>query len=101
MGAMTNHAARVKKKRRKSGGLPHAAAHDSVLVIGLGNPLRGDDAAGRIVAARVKRKNHRFLRVAEASGKGADLLELWAGSGKVIVVDAVDSGGKTRNDSPI
>jgi hydrogenase maturation protease len=92
---MPKHTARSANRRRKSSGSPHAAAHDSVLVIGLGNPLRGDDAAGRIVAARLKRKNRRFLRVAEALGEGADLLELWAGSGKVIVVDAVDSGGKT------
>lgn len=82
-------------KRRPNTRKPlKAAAHSTVLVIGLGNPLRGDDSVGRIVAAQVKRRNQPFLRVAESSGEGTDLMELWAGAGTVIVVDAVASGGE-------
>ena len=95
MDAMPKNSARAGKGTQSSDGSPKPAAHSAVLVIGLGNPFRGDDSVGRIVAARVRRRNRPHLRVAESSGEGADLLELWADSGAVIVVDAVESGGKT------
>jgi hydrogenase maturation protease len=72
-----------------------SATHPTVMVIGLGNPLRGDDSVGRIVAAGVKRRNQPFLKVVESSGEVTSLMELWADSGTVIVVDAVASGGAT------
>lgn len=71
------------------------AAQPEVLVIGVGNPLRGDDAAGRIVAERVRRRAKLFIKVVECSGEGVDLLEMWADAGTVIVVDAVASGAET------
>ncbi len=70
------------------------ADESHVMVIGVGNSLRGDDAAGRIIAARVNRRAMPFINVVECSGEGADLMELWAGRGTVIVVDAVSSGAK-------
>jgi hydrogenase maturation protease len=85
----------VLKASRNTGDSLDSAAHSPVLVIGLGNPLRGDDSVGRIVAAGIKRRMHPFLKVVECSGEGTDLMELWADAGTVIVVDAVASGAET------
>jgi hydrogenase maturation protease len=79
-------AAKLRRTARLS---PKSAAGFKVLVIGMGNPLRGDDAAGRIVADRIQRRNQPFLNVVECSGEAAALMELWRDAGVVIVVDAV------------
>ncbi len=71
---------------------PESAANSTVLVIGVGNPLRGDDGVGRIVAARIKRRNQAFLKVVECPGEAARLMELWRDAPAVIVVDAVAPG---------
>jgi len=53
-------------------------------VIGIGNPLRGDDAAGLAVASALG---------AEAfAGEPIGLIDAWAGAGTVVVVDAMRSG---------
>ena len=64
------------------------------IVIGVGNEYRGDDAAGLIVARTLKSKNLSSLKIIEASGEGASLLEAWKDSDLVIVVDASCSGAK-------
>ena len=57
------------------------------IVIGVGNPTRGDDAAGLEVARRVRRvEAHQ-----EANGS-YELMEVWEGADEVIVVDAAKSG---------
>jgi hydrogenase maturation protease len=59
------------------------------LIIGLGNPDRGDDAAGLLVAQCLRERG------AEAivhTGGTLDLMEIWAEKERVIVVDAVLSG---------
>ncbi len=63
------------------------------LVIGVGNPDRGDDAAGRAVAARVKALGRGNFRVIESDGEAASLLALFARSDTVILVDAAVSDG--------
>ena len=63
-----------------------------VLVIGIGNELRGDDAVGILVARRVADRHLPGVRVLEHSGEGASLLEAWVGAQSVIIVDAVSSG---------
>jgi hydrogenase maturation protease len=83
---------RVAKPSRNTGKPRNPAAHFKVLVIGLGNPLRGDDSAGRLVAAAVKRRNHPFLKAVESFGEGSSLMDLWAHANAVIIVDAVASG---------
>ena len=85
---------RAAKRSRRAGKPLKSAAQSTVLVIGLGNPLRGDDSVGRVVASRVKLRNQPFLKVVESSGEGTDLMELWSGAGTVIVVDAVASGAE-------
>jgi hydrogenase maturation protease len=64
------------------------------LVIGLGNLSRGDDALGRLVARRLKERNFVSVRIEECEGDGTELMELWRGVEKVIVVDAILSAEK-------
>ena len=63
-----------------------------VLVIGVGNDYRHDDAAGLIVARRLREKNLQHITVREMSGEGAALISAWQGADCVIIVDAVQSG---------
>jgi len=59
-------------------------------VIGVGNDFRRDDGAGREAARRLAQTDG--VRVMEASGEGAALMEAWRGAERVIVIDAVRSG---------
>lgn len=61
------------------------------LVIGLGNPDRGDDAVGVQVARRVaaERLDVHVLELDDPS----EALDAWAATDTVIVADAVSSGG--------
>lgn len=63
-----------------------------VLVIGLGNEVRGDDAAGLAVARRLCEIAGPGLKVVEASGDSGRLIETWSGFDAVILVDAMRSG---------
>ena len=65
------------------------------LVIGLGNPLRGDDAAGLLVARRlIELADPQSVEVVELEGEPARLLDAWEGAELAIVVDALSSGGE-------
>ncbi|RYH10805.1 hydrogenase maturation protease [Tropicimonas sp. IMCC6043] len=61
------------------------------LVIGVGMPMAGDDAAGRLVAQRLA-GNDRGFDIAECQGMAADLVLLFEGRARVLVVDACRSG---------
>jgi hydrogenase maturation protease len=63
-----------------------------ILVIGIGNPDRGDDGVGRAVASHLKRSAPAGTSVVESDGNIADLLDKMEGWGKVIIVDASQSG---------
>jgi hydrogenase maturation protease len=63
-----------------------------VLVIGVGNGYRRDDAAGLVVARRVREEAPGGVSVLEHSGEGAGLVEAWAGADAVILIDAVQTG---------
>lgn len=65
---------------------------EGTLIIGVGNPYRGDDAVGLWVAERLERRANLPAQVCSASGEGAALLALWQGVECAIVVDAVRSG---------
>ena len=64
------------------------------LVIGVGNPDRGDDAAGLAVARRIRDAAPRDVTVTELDGDQLKLLDAWDGADEVYVVDAVCSGGQ-------
>jgi hydrogenase maturation protease len=57
------------------------------VVIGVGNPTRGDDAAGIEVAKRV-----RSTTAYQQSTGSYQMIDLWDGADEVIVVDAARSG---------
>jgi len=64
-----------------------------MLVIGVGNPYRGDDGVGPAVARAVADLALESVTVLEHSSEGAGLLEMWEGRDMVILADAVSSGG--------
>jgi len=61
------------------------------IVIGIGNPDRGDDAVGLEVARRVADKAH-HVHVVELNYP-ADALNAWTTDDTVVITDAVNSGG--------
>lgn len=63
------------------------------IVIGIGNPYRGDDGAGLKVARTLKNKMPPGVRVEESSGEIGELMELWKDCKKALAVDALSSGG--------
>jgi hydrogenase maturation protease len=63
------------------------------LVIGVGNPFRGDDAAGIEVARRLRQARIPGLAVLEHQCDGTSLIDAWDGAGEVVIVDAVSSDG--------
>ena|ERR1700751_1177942 len=64
-----------------------------ILVIGIGNVYRCDDAAG-LVAARLLKEQVPKCSVIEHTGEGAALMELWKDVDCLIVIDAVRSGAR-------
>ena len=66
----------------------------STLVICIGNPYRGDDAAGLRVARLLKEEASRDFKIIEASGDGAALMEAWTDAARVVIVDAVLSNAE-------
>ena len=62
------------------------------LVIGCGNADRGDDAAGLLVARRLREMG---VEAQEQSGEALALMESWRGAGEdveVVLIDAVVTG---------
>ncbi|MCW2307108.1 hydrogenase maturation protease [Rhodobium gokarnense] len=61
-----------------------------MLIIGVGHPMRGDDAAGPVAAERLAELG---LEAIVLDGEGARLIHTWEGRGHVVVIDAADGGG--------
>ena len=61
-------------------------------MIGVGNPFRGDDAAGREVARRVRERVPGELEVVVCELEPTRLIDAWDGADTAIVADAVASG---------
>jgi len=59
-------------------------------IIGCGNCDRGDDAAGVLVARRLRTLG---VEAREQSGEGFSLMDSWSGFERVIVVDATAPSG--------
>jgi hydrogenase maturation protease len=62
------------------------------VIIGVGNPFRGDDGVGRIVSQRLKAKLPPGAEVFESIGEALSLMELWGSAPKVILIDAAEAG---------
>ena len=69
--------------------------NNKTLVLGVGNPILGDDGVG-IHAVRELRKEIDCADFEEASVSGLELVEMFRGYEKVIIVDAV----KTKDGTP-
>jgi hydrogenase maturation protease len=67
---------------------------ERILVIGIGNEHRGDDAAGLLVARALRQRGLPGVSIVEAQNDGMLLIDLWAGAEKVYLVDAVSSGAR-------
>ncbi len=63
-----------------------------MIVIGIGNDFRGDDAAGLAAARLLRNRLSADVRVLEQSGDGGTLLNAVQDEDTVIVLDAVQSG---------
>ena len=64
----------------------------AVVVIGVGNPDRGDDAAGRRVAAALRVSAPPGVVVMDSDGDPAAIMDAWDGADLAVVVDAMVSG---------
>jgi hydrogenase maturation protease len=58
-------------------------------IICCGNPERGDDGAGPLVARRLRDLG---VEAETRTGEASELLEAWRGADHVVVVDAVETG---------
>jgi hydrogenase maturation protease len=66
----------------------------TVVVIGIGNRYRSDDAAGLEAARRIAGAAPDGVAVIELEGEPMSLLDAWGEAETVYVVDAVSSGGE-------
>ncbi|WP_308170130.1 hydrogenase maturation protease [Acrocarpospora catenulata] len=76
----------------------------SSVVIGIGNDLRGDDAAGLAAARRLRGALPDGVRLIESGGDLAGLIEAWSGADLAVVIDTVVSGapaGTVRRHTPL
>jgi hydrogenase maturation protease len=75
--------------------LEQASRSRSVLVLGLGNPILGDDGVGWRIAAEIQAQAEKRAPTVEidvASLGGLSLMERILGYGRVILVDAMQTG---------
>ena len=72
--------------------MPDAPTRGVPVVIGVGNELRGDDAAGLLVAQRLRDRAATQAVVLVCEADPAELLPAWTGAEVAIVVDTVVSG---------
>lgn len=66
----------------------------NIVVIGIGNPLRGDDAAGIAVVRTLRER--RGVQVIEQEGEAAALLEALRGAAAALIVDAASGSEPGR-----
>ena len=68
------------------------------LIIGIGNPFRGDDGVGIQVARQLLQENLLDATVKEATGEATALMSAWEGFTDVTIVDAISVDGHARGD---
>jgi len=64
------------------------------LIIGVGNPFRHDDGVGIAAIERLRQRGVQDADLVEESGEPVALVQRWSGWERVVLVDAVDSGGR-------
>ncbi len=78
----------MKQQRRHESSQEGAEGRRAVLV-GVGNEFGTDDALGVLVAREIRRRFPKGVKVVEANGEGASLMDAWRGADEVIIVDAM------------
>jgi hydrogenase maturation protease len=73
---------------------PQSHELSTILVVGVGNELRGDDVAGLLVVRKLQNLNLPDVQVIESTGDGAELINEWTGFNVVFVVDATIAAGR-------
>ena len=62
------------------------------IIIGVGNPQRGDDSAGLLVSNALRNRVPPGVEVIDRDGEATNLIDAWTGAESVILIDAVSSG---------
>jgi len=62
------------------------------LIVGVGNPLRGDDGVGPAVVRCLKDAGFAHARLLESKGEPAALMAAWQDADLVVLIDAAASG---------
>lgn len=70
---------------------PSAERAASMLVVGIGNPDRGDDGIGPLVARLLADIAPPGVRVVERGGDALALIDTWSGSDALVLIDAAQS----------
>lgn len=89
--------------------IPVASEKGDLVVLGIGNPILGDDGAGIHALQRLERQASlpARTRLVDGGTAGPDLLEAVRGCSRLLVLDAVDVGGtpgdviRLELDSPL
>jgi hydrogenase maturation protease len=65
------------------------------MVLGLGNPIFGDDGVGlKIIEILQKQIHDKDITIEGAELAGLDMLEKLSGYDRIIIIDAIQTGGK-------
>lgn len=65
-----------------------------IVIIGIGNEYRRDDAAGIRALHRLRALDPPGVVFADSDGEATSLIELWSGADLAIVIDGVAAGGE-------
>jgi hydrogenase maturation protease len=65
-----------------------------VLIVGIGNPDRGDDGVGPVVVGRLRGRLPDGVRALECTGDLLDLIDQWTGFATALLVDATAPRGR-------
>lgn len=68
------------------------SSQERLLIVGIGNELRGDDGLGRLVARELAKNVAPNITIMEQSGEGTALMRLWENWPNVLLIDALKSG---------
>jgi hydrogenase maturation protease len=72
--------------------VPSAPRAERDLLVGVGSNERSDDRVGLEVARALRDRPELSVDIVEAAGDLTDLLDLWSGRVRVILVDAIRTG---------
>jgi hydrogenase maturation protease len=72
--------------------VPELPDSPSILLVGIGNSHRGDDAAGLIAARQIAKMGLPGIQTVTLSGEATSLYGMWHGARSVVLIDAISSG---------